>query len=144
MPTLSKKERFKKDVNWGIGILAGLATIGSVSYFIWKDKKSSRGSDVDESPFFSAEETSGSNISQREALRRANQIYTAMDGAGTDEDAIYRAQNLVNASALKLIYNKFGIREEENMGQWFIGDLSGTPLMIVRAQWTNRGLIPPF
>jgi len=85
-----------------------------------------------------------SNLSPRQALMRANTIYTAMKGAGTDEEAIYRAFNLVNADGLRLIYNKFGVRDDEDMGQWFIGDLSADEMKIVRAIWQNRGVKPPF
>lgn len=132
-------------VSWVLGSVAALTTI-SLGYYWYSEneKKKEEEEEADEASFYPPEETIGSNLSQDEALRRANTIYTAMKGGGTDEDAIVLAQNSANASGLKLIYNKFGVRDGETLGQWYLGDLSGWWLTVVRAQWTNRGLTPPF
>jgi len=132
-------------VSWFLGVAASLTAIGTGIYWVNESKRRKEQEEAEERElFYPPDETAGSSISVQEAQRRANNIFTAMDGPGTDEMAIYRAQNLINASALKLLYNTFGIRDGENMGQWFMGDLDSGEMTIVRAQWQNRGLQPPF
>jgi len=127
-----------------VGGVAVSAVIGyAVIKAIEKDDEEEE-EEVVYSDLYKGDEVDNANISPRQATMRANNIYTAMKGFGTDELAIYRAFNLINADGLRLIYNKFGIRNQENMGQWFIGELNDGEMAIVRAQWQNVGVTPPF
>jgi len=135
------RDKAREDVKLGLYALGTFATAFTVYYFFKKDSTDDSSGELDEG-FYPPSETAGAD--HRIANQRANQIYTAMDGIGTDELAIVQAQNLVSAAMLKLIYNKFGIRDGQNLGQWYQGDLSGYWLNIVRAQWNNKGVKPPF
>jgi len=85
-----------------------------------------------------------SNISENDAMRRAGILYTSMVDAGTMEQPIYQAMIGVNKAGLMLIYNKFGIRRNENLYQWFIDDLNYKELAIVREIWRRAGIMVPF
>jgi len=142
----------RNTISWGLGALVSIVTIGSLTYWISKDKKEAAAEaaaeaaeeEAAEEVFYPPSETIGSNINHKEALRRATNIYTAMKGPGTDEKAIFRAQRLVNGSGLKRIYNLFGIRESKNMGQWFTSELSDYEIQLPRGQWHLQKVTPPF
>lgn len=59
----------------------------------------------------------------------ADSLYIAMDGAATDEDAIYRVFNKMQtrADVLQLI-KAFGEKEGENLAEWLGGDLSSAEI----------------
>lgn len=135
----------RQKISWGVGTIATVATIGSIWYWIQKDKREEEEKlSEDQKVFYPPNLTKGSNIGFAEALRRANNIQTAIKGAGTDEKAVFRAQYKLNADALRYLYNTFGIRNGENMGQWIIGDFEGDDLAAIRGQWLLRGVTPPF
>lgn len=141
----------QQNVNWVaiLGIVASVVGIGGTLYWINKDK--GKREDLPEEEGYTEDELAGSNLSPKEALRRGNSLFTAMDGGGTNENSVIHAltAGMPNASALKLIYVKFGKRQgtytwtSENLGQWFAGEGEGI-LKITRAIWENRGLTPPF
>ena len=144
MPQTKRKEIKWERIFAGLGI--GLSAFG-LGYVIMKDRKK------DELPFierYTKSQIKNSNISGSQALRRANQLFTAMDGANWDNAvAVARPLNNVNASGLRLIVNKFGRRAgtytfiPENLYQWFGGESEKTQ-KYARAIWKNRGLTPPF
>lgn len=125
-------------------VLGGFAAVLGIVATVTAITRKVKAEPLDDDIAYPPSELGNSNISARQAMRRANQLYTAMKGAGTDEEAVYRAQNMLNGDGLKMVYNKFGIREGENLGQWFLNDLSDSEMVIVRRQWTERGIIPPF
>jgi len=122
------------------GVAALLGIVATVAAIQKKEKAQPLSDDIAYPP----NEISGSNLSARQAMRRANQLYSAMKGAGTNEETVYKTQLDANGDGLKLIYNKFGIREGENLGQWFLDDLGYKELLIVRAIWKKKGVTPPF
>ncbi len=85
-----------------------------------------------------------SNITEQEALRRANMLYTAMRGFGTNEMTIYKALMTVNKAGLMLIFNQFGSRRGQNLYQWFMDDLGYKELAVVSEIWKKQGINVPF
>jgi len=132
-------------ISWGLGAIVSLATIGSIWYWVSKDKKKEEEEEEKyQDVFYPPDLLKLSNLNTREALRRANNIYTAMKGVGTDEMAIFRAQYKANNDGLRYIYNLFGIRDGMNMGQWFTSEMEGEDLSMIRGQWLLTGITPPF
>ncbi len=132
-------EKVKSGVQWVAGTaLTALIGWGVISLFTRKDPTE------DLPDPYEAGEVETSNLSVRQALIRANAIYTALDGLGSNEEAVYRAFEGANGAAIKLIYNQFGVRDDEDMTQWFVGDLDSAELKKVRAIWNKQGVTPPF
>lgn len=139
-PTARKSERRENIRLWLTGA-ATLGTTASILYFLFRKEKPKPLSVFDR---YTDAEVKDSNISKRQARQRANQLFTAMDGLWTNEVAIGNAFKNVNGPGLKLIYNKFGVRGDENLGQWLIGDLNDFELEQVRELWQEQGVDPPF
>ena len=55
----------------------------------------------------------------------ANELYEAMDGAGTNEDVIFKIFGKLQTKhdVLQLI-TAFGVKEDETLTQWLVDDLS--------------------
>jgi hypothetical protein len=65
------------------------------------------------------------SLDKMEAARIANALYAAMDGAGTDEDAIYSSfKQLINEDDFNLVYSLFGSRDGQDLQQWLTTELS--------------------
>ena len=84
-----------------------------------------------------------SNVSPAAALAKANTLYAAMKGAGTNEKEIYKALAGVNYNGFVAIYNAFGKREgalnfsignrgDEDLLSFLQGDLGEKELATVR------------
>ena len=97
------------------------------------------------------------------AANYANAQYAAMEGYGTDENAlIFPLTNLTGAQLI-MVYEAFGVKEGKNLFQWYSSELAGsswtgliysddnvegctsywdecTELDIMRAIWDKSGL----
>ena len=84
-----------------------------------------------------------SNVSPAAALAKANTLYAAMKGAGTNEKEIYKALAGVNYNGFVAIYNAFGKREgalnfsignrgDEDLLSFLQGDLGEKELATLR------------
>lgn len=59
----------------------------------------------------------------------ASTLYTAMDGAGTDESAIGRIFNkMQNRSDVLKLIQAFGVKDGEDLSQWLQGDLDAADM----------------
>ncbi len=55
-------------------------------------------------------------------------LHSAIEGMGTDEEAIYGVLQNKNKTQLKLIYNAFNLQYNEDLFEWFSDDLSDEDL----------------
>ena len=55
-------------------------------------------------------DTSNARISKQKAFNLANELYTAMDKLGTDEDLIKKVFTGLSPDDFKLVYKEFGLR----------------------------------
>ena len=97
------------------------------------------------------------SISDSEAQIIAQGLYTAMEGSGTDENAIVRMFEGRTSDDIKLIVQKFGIRPYGTFGAplfswmetaqldlmgWLKKELSGSKLKAVQQIFASAGI--PF
>ncbi len=70
-------------------------------------------------------DTNKITLTQSQINTLASKIYTAMDGAGTDEEAIYDAfSTLSSYSDLQQLNKTFGVKEHMTLREWLRDDLS--------------------
>jgi len=143
MPATAKRRFEWKEI---LAVSASIVTIGASIYFIQRNEKA----DLPEEEQFGKAETKNSNISSGQAAVRANQLFTIMDGPNWDNSQEFiRPFVNVNKDGIRLIFNKFGLREgtytttKENLYQWISGEADKT-ILVARAIWNRVGLIPPF
>lgn len=68
-------------------------------------------------------------------------LYDAMDGWGTDTDAIYSAFSAANTrSDILAIIATFGVRDGETLAEWLYGDLSGSEIMHLNNVIASKGI----
>lgn len=68
-------------------------------------------------------------------------LYDAMDGLGTDTDAVYDAFSLANTrSDVLAIIGTFGVRDGETLSEWLYGDLSGSEIMHLNKVIASKGI----
>jgi hypothetical protein len=71
----------------------------------------------------------------------ADALYQAMDGWGTDEDAIYNVfSKMKTNNDLAQLNVSFGVKESQNLGQWLQDDLSDSEKNKVRSILTSNGV----
>lgn len=75
----------------------------------------------------------------------ANKLYTAMKGAGTDEDTVFSVFGQLNNTAdmLKLVV-VFGTRDGETLDQWIRGDLGYFEINKLNRLLSNKGIAYSF
>lgn len=70
-------------------------------------------------------DTNKITLTQSQINTLASKIYTAMSGAGTDEEAIYDAfSTLSSYSDLQQLNKTFGVKEHMTLREWLRDDLS--------------------
>lgn len=71
----------------------------------------------------------------------ANQLYNAMNGPGTDENAIYNVFNQMKniADVLKLV-TTFGFRKNQDLSTWLYKDLSSNEMYKVNSILSTKGI----
>lgn len=152
MPSL-KRRLTTNNILIGAGILFGTAGIITFAVSRSNARKKAELKERLEGVLFSPEDIAKApvmptedkfTITQTEAKRRADVLYRAMKGGGTDEQTVYRAQLGVNAKGLMMIFNEFGVPSNENLWQWFVDDLGWKELLVVRYIWQKQGIIVPF
>lgn len=119
-------------------ILFGTAVLGVAGYafytLYWKNRFKKMKYNPKAAP---------SNVPPAAALARANALYAAMKGAGTNEKEIYKALAGVNYNGFVAIYNAFGKRSgalnfslgnsgDEDLLSFLQGDLSEKDLSSLR------------
>ncbi len=71
----------------------------------------------------------------------SQKLYDAMDGWGTDTDAVYDAFSLANTrSDVLSIIGTFGVRDGETLSEWLYGDLSGSEIMHLNSVIASKGI----
>lgn len=134
----NNKTAITTTINVGF-ILLGLTVVSIAGYsfyaFYWKNRFKRWNYDP-KSP--------ASNVSPVSAKAKADALYTAMKGAGTDEKTIFETLAGVNKNGFIAVYNAFGKREPggisislgnrnyEDLVSFLHGDLSKTELERLR------------
>lgn len=134
----NNKKAITTTINVGF-ILLGLTVVsisGAAFYYLyWKNRFK---------PMKYNQYAANSNVSPSAAQAKANALYQAMKGAGTDEKAIKNALRNVNYNGYIAIYNAFGKREPgglsfslgngnyEDLTSFLRGDLSDKELQDLR------------
>lgn len=71
--------------------------------------------------------TQAVSLNEATAKALADKIHEAMDGWGTDEDAVYEVMNKMNSrSDVVLLIKTFGIRDGKNLVQWITSELNAS------------------
>jgi hypothetical protein len=79
-------------------------------------------------------------INTGEAKALALRLYSAMDGAGTDEEEIISIFNAANTADVAMIYNEFKVRDGEDLVSWLRGDLSDDEFNYLAPKLIGAGL----
>jgi hypothetical protein len=88
-------------------------------------------------------------ISQQQAQNIADKIYTAMDGAGTNETALYNAFEQINSySDLMMVMKAFGKRKgswswfggESGLVEWICNDCSNSEIAKINAILASKNI----
>jgi hypothetical protein len=123
-------------------IYGSIAVVVVIIVFIILRKKSNN-------PIFDKKNnglSSGLSLSQNEANLIAANLLTAMEGWGTDEEAIfYNLSKATTKEDLLLIIEAFGLKPKAKMkslNEWLKDELSGSDLRDVKAIFDNLGV--PF
>lgn len=88
--------------------------------------------------------TDGSDVSaieeefEDEAQNFANAQYAAMDGLGTDEDALMVPLLSLTGAQLIMIYEAFGVRDGKSLFQWYSSELDS--YVITGGTWYDETL----
>lgn len=68
-------------------------------------------------------------------------LYDAMEGLGTDTNAVYSAFAQANTrSDVLAIIATFGVRDGETLAEWLYGDLSGSEIMHLNSVIASKGI----
>lgn len=104
-----------------------LLILGGIAAWKWNQIKTWFASAKTSAEFNKDITKSNLTITKTQAKTYADQLYTAMKGFGTDEDTIFTVFNRIETNDdLNLILSQFGIRDNETLPQWLIGDLSSS------------------
>lgn len=68
--------------------------------------------------------TDDTSLTDFQAKAMAENCYTAMKGLGTDEPYLLDSLYPLSIHSFNHVYKVFGIRDDENLQQWLLGDLS--------------------
>lgn len=80
-------------------------------------------------------------LTQVQLATIAEKLYVAMDGLGTDTDAVYSAFDMAETrSDILAIIGKFGVRDGETLTEWIQGDLSGSEIMHLNSLIASKGI----
>jgi len=71
-------------------------------------------------------EINNSNLSDQQAKVLADLSYTAMNGAFTNTDFLFNNLFILNNPSFDHVFKVFGVRDDENLAQWLLGDLSNS------------------
>lgn len=69
-------------------------------------------------------DVSDSDLTDVQAKTIADLSYTAMLGAGTDEEYLFDHLFILNESSFVHVLQQFGIRDDQTLAQWLKDDLS--------------------
>lgn len=71
----------------------------------------------------------------------ADQMENAMNGAGTNEDIIYKVYSYMHNDADMVKLNQaFGIREENTLREWILGDLESSEIAKINEILRDKGI----
>lgn len=75
----------------------------------------------------------------------ADTLYAAMDGIGTDNDAIYRVfQAMKNDLDIAKLILAYGVKEDETLAEWIIGDLRSSQIDKLNKILSSKGITYKF
>ncbi len=99
------------------GLLIG-GLIGRKQYKLWKDRQDVKGE---------AGSTKRATLTESQARVYANKLYSAMNGAGTNESEVMQVfQACVNNDDVNLLILQFGKRDGETLSEWINDDFSSS------------------
>lgn len=135
----------KKKMIIGIAIAILILVIAIVIVFKYKDiknlilDKAANQKLVDEAnTTIKVEDIS---ITQDQFHTYAQKLYKAMNGAGTDEKAIYEVFEAMNSrSDVQQLIKTFGVKDGENLAEWLYDDLSAGDIEHINAILATKSI----
>jgi hypothetical protein len=110
-----------------VGIVVGVA---GLAWYLLRKKHKPANFDSSKPP---------SNITKAQAMLRADALYSAMYGIGTNYNVVKQNLQGLNYNAWIMLFNEFGIRqpanplaEKINLVEWLIDELNDTQLSEIR------------
>lgn len=132
----------KKLVSTPQGVLALVIIAAIVIYFarpFFKTAKEAVGSRAEQTALQLSGQKKTFGDSEYESM--ANKIANAINGLGTDEEAIYDVfERLENDLDFVALDKAFGVRDGENMREWIVGDLDSEELQRVNEILSTSGI----
>jgi hypothetical protein len=123
-----------------LGLLA-VAIVVYVSYRIFT-KKSPEEATLEASIQQLPVDTTKVTVSTVDLNTLASQLYGAMKGVGTDEDAIFEVFNKIKSKDdLHALIRTFGIRDDEDLRLWLKGELSSDDLLVIKSIFDDLGVV---
>jgi hypothetical protein len=124
-PKTLQESIFAKPLTWVI--VAGIAIyFGSKLFKKLKTNKDLQAANKDINEL---EKNQKQNYSDGQYSIWAQQLFVAMSGLGTDENAIYRVFGyMVNDLDVAKLIRAFGVKDDESLGEWLAGDLDSSEI----------------
>lgn len=113
----------------GIGAAAGVTYLGYrflKNTFTSEEDREQRDDIEDVDNTNTQDQTTRPNISAAEAASIAKTQKVAMEGFGTDEEALFSSLEGLNGKALQMVFEKFGLYPTDGWGGWLPTWLGGT------------------
>ena len=141
MPTESPKNIqesiFAKPLTWAI--IAGVAIYFGSKLFKNLSKKGSLIQTKED--ILILQQTQKQSYLDSQYTAYADVLFTAMDGFGTDEDAIFRVFTAMkNDLDIAKLINAYGLRKDESLAEWLQGDLSSSDMAKLNKILSTKGI----
>lgn len=144
---LSKKGEMSSGAKTAIAITACIVGI-IVFIFLWKKFKKYSGLVVDQvkeqeliDEANKTIEVSDLSYPQDQYTVYAEKLVAAMEGWGTDEDAIYDVYKAMNTrSDIKQLEKTFGMQDGESLQEWLYGDLNNSEITHLNSIISSKGI----
>lgn len=134
-----------KSLSPGMQTLVGIVMI-VIAWYLLKYVKTfleTYGTKVTQKSEVDALQAAGVNASYSDSQYSimAQKLVTAMDGWGTDEEAIFSVFNMLHNDIDYIKLDQaFGLRDQETMSQWIQGDLSTDQIATINSGLALKGL----
>lgn len=80
-------------------------------------------------------------LTKAQLMGIVEKLYVAMDGWGTDTDAVYSAFEMAaTRSDILSIIGTFGVKDGETLNEWIQGDLSGSEIAHLNSIIASKGI----